>query len=178
VKTFSFAHLNPFGRSKAEGKEQPGTPQAETTETEAQAGDPDQGTGGGDGTETDEETDGKDKPGAGDDAQASAVTERERCAAILAAPAAAGRVQLACHLAFNTSLSVADAVTALEAAPSAAAPAATTGNPLALAAMDGHPNPAVGGAADTSGQSGDDQAAAAVLATMASCGLIAKKDGK
>ncbi|MGF7175853.1 hypothetical protein [Azospirillum doebereinerae] len=171
---FNFAHLNPFGRPKAEGTTPPGASQAETPQ--AQAGDTDQGTG--DGKETDKEGNGKEKPAAGADAQASAVAERERCAAILAAPAAAGRVQLACHLAFNTGLSVADAVTALEAAPSTAAAPEAPGNPNALAAMDAHPNPAVGGAADTSGQSGDDKAAAAVLASMAACGLIPKKDGK
>ncbi len=180
MKTFSFAHLNPFGRSKAaEGETQAGT---DTT--------PKAGTG----DDADQKDKGKDKPkdgeedeapGTGEDGdknasgqQAAAPSERERCAAIFAAPAAAGRVQLAAHLAFNTDLTVEAACAALEAAPiGATTPGASTGNPLALAAMDAHPNPTVGASTDTGTMSDDEKAAAAVLASMAAVGLIAKKDG-
>lgn len=180
MKTFSFAHLNPFGRSKAaEGETQAGT------DTTPQAGT---------GDDADQKDKGKDKPKDGEEdeasgtedknagsQQAAAPSERERCAAIFAAPAAAGRVQLAAHLAFNTDLTVEAACAALEAAPiGATAPGASTptGNPLALAAMDSHPNPTVGASTDTASMSDDQKAAAAVLASMAAVGLIPKKDGK
>ncbi|KAA0578856.1 hypothetical protein FZ983_16040 [Azospirillum sp. B21] len=183
MKTFSFAHLNPFGRSKAaEGETQAGT---DTT--------PKAGTG----DDADQKDKGKDKPKDGEEGdaaatgedgdknagsqQAAAPSERERCAAIFAAPAAAGRVQLAAHLAFNTDLTVEQACAALEAAPiGATAPGASTptGNPLALAAMDAHPNPTVGASTDTGTMSDDEKAAAAVLSSMAAVGLIPKKDGK
>ncbi|MBP2309387.1 hypothetical protein GBZ48_21615 [Azospirillum melinis] len=188
MKTFSFAHLNPFGRSKAaDGETQAGTDSTKT------------GTGGttpqaGAGDDADQKDKGKDKPKDGDDddapgngdggdknatgQQADAPGERERCAAIFAAPAAAGRVQLAAHLAFNTDLTVEAACAALEAAPiGATMPGASTGNPLALAAMDAHPNPTVGASTDTATLSDDQKAAAAVLASMAAVGLIPKKDG-
>lgn len=166
MKSFSFAHLNPFGRAKAAD----GDAQDDTTKPGA-TDDADQKDG----------EDGKDKPADGGDTtaggqQAAAPGERERCAAIFAAPAAAGRVPLAAHLAFNTDLTVEAACAALEAAPITAAPA-PTGNPLALAAMNAHANPAVGPATDTDSLSDDDKAAAAVLASMAAVGLIAKKDG-
>lgn len=183
MKTFSFAHLNPFGRSKAaEGETQAGTDTAKagTGGTTPQAG-------------TGDDADQKDKPKDGEDdeasgtedknagsQQAAAPSERERCAAIFAAPAAAGRVQLAAHLAFNTDLTVEQACAALEAAPiGATAPGASTptGNPLALAAMDAHPNPTVGASTDTGTLSDDEKAAAAVLSSMAAVGLIPKKDG-
>ncbi|MGA1860330.1 hypothetical protein VH569_30470 [Azospirillum sp. 11R-A] len=169
MKTFSFAHLNPFGRSKAaDGETQAGT------DTTSKAGE--------ESGQQDQEDD-KEKPADGDepkagDQQAAAPSERERCAAIFAAPAAAGRVQLAAHLAFNTDLTVEAACAALEAAPiGATAPGASTGNPLALAAMDAHPNPTVGASTDAGTLSDDEKAAAAVLASMAAVGLIAKKDG-
>ncbi|AWB07499.1 hypothetical protein A6A40_20965 (plasmid) [Azospirillum humicireducens] len=179
MKTFSFAHLNPFGRSKAAD----GETQAGTDTTKAGTGD--------DADQQDETTpkDGEEDqtPGNGDGGdknagsqQAAAPGERERCAAIFAAPAAAGRVQLAAHLAFNTDLTVEAACAALEAAPiGATAPGASTptGNPLALAAMDAHPNPTVGASTDTGSLSDDEKAAAAVLSSMAAVGLIAKKDG-
>lgn len=174
MKSFSFAHLNPFGRSKAAD----GDAQDDTT-TKAGAG--------GDADRKDKPKDGEDDdaPGTadGDDKtagsqQAAAPGERERCAAIFAAPAAAGRVQLAAHLAFNTDLTVEAACAALEAAPAGATmPSASTGNPLALAAMDAHPTPTVGAATDAGSLSDDDKAAAAVLASMAAVGLIPKKDG-
>ena len=171
MKTFSFAHLNPFGRSKAaDGETQAGTDS--TPKAGEESGQQDQ-------------EDDKEKPADGDepkagDQQAAAPSERERCAAILAAPAAAGRVQLAAHLAFNTDLTVEAACAALEAAPiGVTAPGASTptGNPLALAAMDAHPNPTVGASTDTGSLSDDEKAAAAVLSSMAAVGLIAKKDG-
>ncbi|WP_049976055.1 hypothetical protein [Azospirillum sp. B506] len=168
MKTFSFAHLNPFGRSKAaDGATQAGT---DSTKTGEESGQQDQ-------------EDDKEKPADGDEPkaggqQAAAPSERERCAAIFATPAAAGRVQLAAHLAFNTDLTVEAACAALEAAPiGAPAPSASTGNPLALAAMDAHPNPTVGASTDAGSLSDDEKAAAAVLASMAAVGLIAKKDG-
>ncbi|WP_372396910.1 hypothetical protein ABMY26_22735 [Azospirillum sp. HJ39] len=168
MKSFSFAHLNPFGRSKAAGEDA----QDDTT-TKAGAGD--------DAAPQDED---QEKPAPGDEPeangqQAAAPGERERCAAIFAAPAAAGRVQLAAHLAFNTDLTVEAACAALEAAPAGASvPApAPAGNPLALAAMDAHPTPTVGAATDAGSLSDDDKAAAAVLASMAAVGLIPKKDG-
>lgn len=178
MKTFSFAHLNPFGRSKAaEGETQAGTDTTKTgtgndadqqDETTPKDGEEDQTPGNGDGG---------DKNASGQ--QATAPSERERCAAIFAAPAAAGRVQLAAHLAFNTDLTVEAACAALEAAPiGATAPGASTGNPLALAAMDAHTNPTVGASTDTASMSDDQKAAAAVLASMAAVGLISKKDGK
>ncbi|CAO3406299.1 hypothetical protein [Azospirillum largimobile] len=184
MKTFSFAHLNPFGRSKAaEGETQAGTDSTPTTGT---------------GDDADQKDKGKDKPKDGEEGDAAATgedgdknagsqqaaapseRERERCAAIFAAPAAAGRVQLAAHLAFNTDLTVEQACAALEAAPiGATAPGASTptGNPLALAAMDAHPNPTIGASTDTGSLSDDQKAAAAVLASMAAVGLIPKKDG-
>lgn len=169
MKNFSFAHLNPFGRSKAaDGETQAGT---DTTPKAGEESD-----------QQDQESD-KEKPADGDepkagDQQAAVPSERERCAAIFAAPAAAGRVQLAAHLAFNTDLTVEAACAALEAAPiGATAPGASTGNPLALAAMDAHPNPTVGASTDAGTLSDDEKAAAAVLASMAAVGLIAKKDG-
>ncbi|CBS88714.1 hypothetical protein [Azospirillum lipoferum] len=171
MKTFSFAHLNPFGRSKAaDGETQAGTDS--TPKAGEESGQQDQ-------------EDDKEKPADGDEPkagsqQAAAPSERERCAAIFAAPAAAGRVQLAAHLAFNTDLTVEAACAALEAAPiGATAPGASTptGNPLALAAMDAHPNPTVGASTDTGSLSDDEKAAAAVLSSMAAVGLIAKKDG-
>lgn len=181
MKTFSFAHLNPFGRSKAaEGETQAGTdntPKAGTGD-DAEQQDKDKPKDG----EEDEAPgtgEGGDKNASGQ--QAAAPSERERCAAIFAAPAAAGRVQLAAHLAFNTDLTVEQACAALEAAPiGATAPGASTptGNPLALAAMDAHTNPTVGASTDTSSLSDDQKAAAAVLASMAAVGLISKKDGK
>lgn len=179
MKTFSFAHLNPFGRSKA-------------ADGETQAGTDSTKTGTGDGTDQEDQQDqedGKETPAPGDgdggdksagSQQAAAPSERERCAAIFAAPAAAGRVQLAAHLAFNTDLTVEAACAALEAAPiGATTPGASTptGNPLALAAMDAHPNPTVGASTDTATMSDDEKAAAAVLASMAAVGLISKKDG-
>lgn len=186
MKTFSFAHLNPFGRSKAaEGETQAGTdttPKAGTGGTTPQAGTGD------DADQKDKPKDGEedDAPGTGDGGdknagsqQAAAPGERERCAAIFAAPAAAGRVQLAAHLAFNTDLTVEAACAALEAAPiGATAPGASTGNPLALAAMDAHPNPTVGASTDVGSLSDDEKAAAAVLASMVAVGLISNKDGK
>lgn len=174
MKTFSFAHLNPFGRSKA-------------ADGETQAGTDSTKTGTGDGADQkDKPKDGEedDAPGTGDggdknasDQQAAAPSERERGAAIFAASAAAGRVQLAAHLAFNTDLTVEQACAVLEAAPiGATEPGASTstGNPLALAAMDAHPNPTVGASADAGSLSDDQKAAAAVLASMAAVGLIAK----
>lgn len=178
MKTFSFAHLNPFGRSKAaEGETQAST---DTT--------PKAGTG----DDADQQDKGKDKPKDGEEdeasgtedknagsQQAAAPSERERCAAIFASPAAAGRVQLAAHLAFNTDLTVEAACAVLEAAPiGASTPGASTGNPLALAAMDAHTNPTVGASTDTGTMSDDEKAAAAVLSSMAAVGLIPKKDGK
>lgn len=177
MKTFSFAHLNPFGRSKAaEGETQAGT---DTTPKAGTGDDADQQDKPKDGEEdqTPGDGDGGDKNASGQ--QAAAPSERERCAAIFAAPAAAGRVQLAAHLAFNTDLTVEAACAALEAAPiGATAPGASTGNPLALAAMDAHTNPTVGASTDTGSLSDDQKAAAAVLASMAAVGLISKKDGK
>lgn len=167
MKSFNFAHLNPFGRSKAaDGETQAGT---DSTKTGEESGQQDQ-------------EDDKEKPADGDepkavDQQAAAPSERERCAAIFAAPAAAGRVQLAAHLAFNTDLTVEAACAALEAAPigaTASSASTPTGNPLALAAMDAHPNPTVGASTDTATLSDDQKAAAAVLASMAAVGLIAK----
>ncbi|WP_376958186.1 hypothetical protein ABNQ39_14270 [Azospirillum sp. A26] len=177
MKTFSFAHLNPFGRSKAaDGETQAGT---DTTKT---------GTGdGADQEDQQDQEDGKETPAPGDgdggdktagSQQAAAPSERERGAAIFAASAAAGRVQLAAHLAFNTDLTVEQACAVLEAAPiGATEPGASTGNPLALAAMDAHPNPTVGASTDAATMSDDQKAAAAVLASMAAVGLIPKKDG-
>ncbi len=180
MKTFSFAHLNPFGRSRAaEGETQAGTDTAKAgTGDDADQKDKDKPK---DGEEDDEPGTGDgDEPKAGDQ-QAAAPSERERCAAIFAAPAAAGRVQLAAHLAFNTDLTVEAACAALEAAPiGAITPGASTptGNPLALAAMDAHPNPTVGASTDTGTMSDDEKATAAVLSSMAAVGLIPKKDGK
>jgi hypothetical protein len=171
VKTFSFAHLNPFGRSKAaEGETQAGT---DTTKAGTGGTTPQAGTG--DDADQKDETTPKDgeedqTPGNGDGGdknasgqQAAAPGERERCAA------------------FNTDLTVEAACAALEAAPiGATAPGASTptGNPLALAAMDAHPNPTVGASTDVATMSDDQKAAAAVLASMAAVGLIPKKDGK
>jgi len=181
VKTFSFAHLNPFGRSKAaDGETQAGT---DTTK----AGTGDDANQKDEGKDKPKDGEEKDGPGNGDGGdktaggqQAVAPNERERGAAIFAASAAAGRVQLAAHLAFNTDLTVEQACAVLEAAPiGAAAPDASvsTGNPLALAAMDAHPNPTVGASSDAGSLSDDQKAAAAVLASMAAVGLIPKKDG-
>ncbi|CAO3355215.1 hypothetical protein [Azospirillum palustre] len=184
MKTFSFAHLNPFGRSKAaDGETQAGT---DTTKAGTGVTTPQAGTGD-DADQKDKPKDGEedDAPGNGDGGdktagsqQATAPSERERGAAIFAASAAAGRVQLAAHLAFNTDLTVEQACAVLEAAPiGATEPGASTGNPLALAAMDAHPNPTVGASTDAATMSDDQKAAAAVLASMAAVGLIPKKDG-
>jgi len=84
--------------------------------------------------------------------QAGAKKERARCAAIFAAPSAAGNVALAAQLAFSTDLSPEAAVKVLDAAP-----AAQRGPNVARAAR----NPNVG--ASGSLQQSPQQAAAARL---------------
>ncbi|CAO3453887.1 hypothetical protein [Azospirillum argentinense] len=89
-----------------------------------------------------------------DDAAARArQDERNRCAAIFADPAAAGRVAMAATLAFTTDLTAEQAVAVLKTAPAASAPATPAGNPFA-AAMGALGNPDVG--TDTSGGDGGD----------------------
>ena len=65
-------------------------------------------------------------------AQATAA-ERTRIAAILDAPAAAGRETQARHIAFKTAMTPVDALAMLEVAPAAAAPAAPAATPFARA---------------------------------------------
>ncbi|MBP2297960.1 hypothetical protein [Azospirillum picis] len=102
-----------------------------------------------------------------DDKQAASVRrkERERCAAIFAAPAAAGRVELAATLAFGTDLPAQQAIAVLEAAPAAAAPstAQAPANPLA-AAMAALGNPSI--TPDGGASGGGDDVSAEVSAIM------------
>ena len=103
-------------------------------------------------------------------AQSEARTaERARVAGIQGSDEAKGRSTLANHLAFNTSMSVADAKAILAAAPQETA-AAAAGNPL-KEAMDAGNQPNVG--ADTTGAAGDGKpgAAAGILATAKAAGV-------
>jgi hypothetical protein len=70
---------------------------------------------GGDGEDDDEEEEDKEKDAKS--ARAIRSAERARCAAIFAAKAADGRIQLADHLAFGTALPARQAIALLAAAP-------------------------------------------------------------
>lgn len=84
----------------------------------------------------------------------SAAAERQRVSGIVGAEEAKGREALASHFAFNTSMSVEDAVAALAAAPKeekkAEAPSTPGGNALAAAMA------ATGGGANVQPEGGDD----------------------
>lgn len=88
--------------------------------------------------------------------------ERTRCQAILTCEEATGRTDMARHLAFQTSMSAADAQTLLKVAPKveAAAPAPAK-NPLD-AAMANAPNPKVGAGTDA-GENTVEAEAASIL---------------
>lgn len=139
------AGILPKHKAEAEPKTpapaEPGAEDTEDDDTEAAVGpasEPDSDEG-----ETDE-TDDEDKPvppaPPKEDAAARSA-ERERIAAIMGAPEAAGREGLAAHYAFKTSATYAEAVAALKAAPKA-----TSGGSLA-AAMAETPNVIVGAGA-------------------------------
>lgn len=162
---FSFAHLRPG--AAAGPTVPPGTkPASGAAIPPAQPGGP-QSQASGDGkpaNEDEEEDEGE------DDKQARAVRqkERERCAAIFASPAAAGRVEMAATLAFGTDLTAQQAIAVLETAPAAAAPPAAPAaqspvNPLA-AAMAALGNPPI--TPDGGASSGGDDVSAEVAAIM------------
>lgn len=104
-------------------------------------------------------------------AQSEARTaERARVSGIQGSDEAKDRSALANHLAFNTSMSVADAKAILAAAPQETAAPVAAGNPL-KEAMDAGKHPNVG--ADTTGAAGDDKlnAAAGILAAAKAAGV-------
>ena len=82
---------------------------------------------------------------------AGRTAERARIKSIIGAPEAAGRIDLANHLAFDTDMAADGAVKALSAAPKAEATAAQGGKAFyeAMAAVGGTPKVRGEGSADT-----------------------------
>ncbi len=133
----------------------------------------------------DDETDGEEGEGAeGEDgeeeasAQATATAvrqavadERKRCAAIFAAPAAAGNVPQACVLAFNTSLSAKQAIAVLSSG-NASAPA--KGGSLAAAMRSVQVPPLGGGGGDDGGSDAGRSLSSAVSRQIKNMGGNAK----
>ncbi|QJR79612.1 S49 family peptidase [Alteromonas pelagimontana] len=83
-------------------------------------------------------------------ASAPAVDQKQRCAAILKAPEAEGRSDLAQHLAFNTDLSAEDAVAVMKASPESKS--AAQGNALDIA-MSATEQPGIGAIAEAEEES-------------------------
>ncbi|RJF81122.1 hypothetical protein D3877_12935 [Azospirillum cavernae] len=120
---FSFSHLLPGGRSRAQGSEAPpGNSDAPNEDAPADGeSSKDKPEGDGEGDAPNEDGgDGDAAPEDDDpqDATARAFAKgwsagRARCAAIFASPAAAGNIAAACELAFNTTLPVKQAVSVL-----------------------------------------------------------------
>lgn len=111
-------------------------------------------------------------PQAAADLRAEAVSgERARVKGILASDEAAGREQLAQHLAFDTDSTVDAAVAMLKVSPKAAATTATTGIEKLDAVMRAEGNANVGADNDTSDQSEDGKAVAALREAAKAQGL-------
>jgi len=85
-------------------------------------------------------------------AAAAVAADRARCSAILSAPEALGRADLASHFAMSTTMTVDEAIAALAKAPAAAAVPAVPGTPAATnqfeQAMINSGSPAVGAHVD------------------------------
>jgi hypothetical protein len=187
LRLLSFAHLGigaKAPKAKADKDKKKGA--------QAQAGadassEEDDGEGGGedeseeeaqeDSEEENAETDENEEEGEGEedkDEQAKAVNaarlgERARCAAIFAAPEAAGKVEVAAELAFNSELSAKQAIAVMKAIP-----AGSSAGRLAKA-MESVTNPSLGadgGAGTTSGggagASAEERAANRILASARS----------
>ncbi len=99
-------------------------------------------------------------------AEATAA-ERQRCGEILSAPEAAGRIVMACRLAFETDMPAQAAIGAMRVMPAPAPP----GNPLALQQQNAAPQPNVGPAADPGKGDDDAAASAAIINTMKAFGM-------
>lgn len=103
-------------------------------------------------------------------AAAAVAADRARCSAIMSAPEAQGRTDLANHFAMNTTMTVEDAIAALAKAPQApvaaapAAPAAPAAANQFEQAMIATGNPAVGAHVDNVHSEGADTVVADILA--------------
>ena len=187
AKLFSFAHL--LGRSRAEAApDDEETPAAEGEEEEPQSecgeekpkpkGEEDEPEAEGEEDEPQAEGEMPDEEET-PQARSARLREQRRCARILASPHTSGRLETACHLAFNTRMTSGQAIALLKTMPKASrasASSATRGNPLALQQMDSTRQPQVGPARDKA--SGHEQLAQSVLGNLASVGLIRKQEAK
>jgi len=99
--------------------------------------------------------------------KAGAAAAKARISTILSAKEAAGRDELARHLAFNTDMAAVDAVATLAAAPKASAPASGAPQALLDAAMAATPTPKVSAEDVTSHDSMNAGLAASVTRQLA-----------
>lgn len=169
---FSFAHLNPFGRTRAaeEDEEKPeGAPPENEEDEAAAASDEEEEEPAGSAEEGGEDGEGGEEEEEQEEAQAGRQQERARWATVLSSPQAAGRVETACTLLATTDLSAEQVIGTLKAVPAAAQ---GRGNPLALQQMDRQPPARVGASGGSGAQSADERAAQAVLSTMSGLGMI------
>jgi hypothetical protein len=173
---FSFAHLIGLGAARAESD--PGDDETQDEERKQRDGESDE-----DYAKRMEELDkknakgGQDDPDAEDDPEdplaeddtsgeddkqkAARAKERARCAAIFGSKAAAGRPDVAAHLAFNTAMSAREAVGMLDAIGAGAQAGAATGRQSLSSRMAKVPEQKIGsGAAGTASPA---QAAAASI---------------
>ena len=156
----AFAHFMGGARTPAKAEDKPADPNAEMPEEEKAEGEDkpeDQPTA--EAAPEEEKAEG-DEPDCEEETPAEArAAERARCRAIFAAPAAAGNVALAAHLAFDTDLTAEQAIGAL-------ALGGKSGGGLA-ARMQSAPNPTLGAGNPAKPDAGSPDALAAQIIAAA-----------